>query len=998
MRAPISCASCNDWLPRNTLKHALLMDLRSQLEGELEVNDLYRVMYSTDASAYREVPLAVAFPANADDARTLVKFAGEHLISLVPRGGGTSLAGQVVGNGIVVDVSRHMNSIVEIDVEGRTARVQPGLIRDELNLALRPHGLFFAPETSTSNRATIGGMIGNNACGVTSLWFGSTRDHLREASAVLSDGERHVFGPLENNRLHALAGEPGIAGNVCKCLLEMLSSHSNQESIRRGFPKASIERRNTGYALDALISMSPFSAHGPVLNLCSLLAGSEGTLAFITEALVDLSPLPPSERGLLCVHFKTLRESLLAARLLPGHKPYSVELVDHHILECTKANIEQRRNRFFVEGDPAAILLIEIAADSASDMREKARAIEKDLRSEGLGTHFPVITGSDISKVSSLRKAGLGLLQNLPGDAKAVPVIEDTAVAVEDLADYVADFGEILKRYNLSAVHYGHVLAGELHLRPILDLKTKKGQELFRTIAVEIACLVKKYGGSLSGEHGDGRLRGEFLPMMLGEKNYEMLRTVKEVFDPKLIFNPGKIVDTPPMDSSLRFDAAHGVEPIETVFHFRKEQGILRAAELCNGSGDCRKTAKLGGVMCPSYMTTRDEKDTTRARANILREFLSNSAEVNKFNHDEIREVMELCISCKGCKSECPSNVDIARLKAEFLQHFYDSRGTPLRARLIGNYATILKAGSHLPWLSNLILGSKLLSYPVRALIGMSPHRKFPVIPARTFRAWFSRREFEGRRLPYRIEKKGKVCLFCDEFTDYLDVAVGRKTVELLESLGYEVELAGNRESGRSALSKGLVRRAVRLGEENVKILAKTVSEGVPVIGIEPSAILTLRDEYPDLVSDGLLPQAERVAANSLLLEEFLVQEAFAGRITVDQFTEEPKKIYLHGHCYQKALGSVQAIVTMLSFPRQYEAEVIPSGCCGMAGFFGYEKEHYDTSMAIGELVLFPAVRALPEDAVIAAAGTSCRAQLLDGTGRSALHPAEILWDAVRKE
>jgi FAD/FMN-containing dehydrogenase/Fe-S oxidoreductase len=957
--------------------------LASQLEGELYHDETTRTLYATDASAYREFPQAVAVPRTVADIRKLIEFAHAEKTSLIPRTAGTSLAGQVVGKGIVVDVSKYFTQILELNTAERWVRVQPGVIRDELNLFLRPYGLLFGPETSTANRAMIGGMVGNNSCGSNSIVYRSTREHLLEVRALLSDGAEATFHSVDLDQFHAHCDAPGTEGQLYRRIRGMLGNYDNQQSIQNEFPKLSVERRNTGYPLDLLGATAPFTAGGPNFNFCTLLAGSEGTLAFITEIKLNLSPLPPKETGLLCVHFNSIDESLRANLLALRYGPTASELIDHYILECTKDNIEQRKNRFFVQGDPGAILVIEFKKEDRDEIRDLARRLEGDMRSAGLGYYFPLLFGDDAKKIWELRKAGLGLLSNLPGDAKAVPVIEDTAVDVEDLPAYIREFNGILQKYGLHSVHYAHAGSGELHLRPIINLKTKEGNELFRAIAVEIATLVKKYRGSLSGEHGDGRLRGEFIPQMVGKKNYELMQEVKRIWDPENIFNPGKIVDTPPMNSMLRYEPGQQTPPFPTIFRFHR-QNILQHAEQCNGSGDCRKTALSGGTMCPSFMATRNERDTTRARANILREFLTHSTQANRYDHKEIYDVMDLCLSCKGCKSECPSNVDMAKLKAEFLQHYYDANGVPLRSRIIAGFTTSAQLGALAPGLYNRFVQTRW----VKKLVGFAPDRSMPLLQKTTLRRWYKKHFSPTPGAP-------TVYLFCDEFTNYNDVEIGIKSILLLERLGYEVIIPNHEESGRTWLSKGLVRRAREIANQNIRLLQSLISEETPLIGIEPSAILSFRDEYPDLADDRLLPGAATLAKNSYLIDDFLAREIDHGHIRPEQFTTESRTVLLHGHCQQKALTSVSGSVKVLSLPINYTVKTIPSGCCGMAGSFGYEAEHYQLSQQIGELVLLPAVRNQPESTLISAPGTSCRHQIKDGTGRKALHPAEVLYDAL---
>ena len=584
----------------------------------------------------------------------------------------------------------------------------------------------------------------------------------------------------------------------------------------------------------------------------------------------------------------------------------------------------------------------------------------------------------------------------MPGDDKAVPVIEDTAVDVNDLPAYIRDFNKILEKHNLFSVHYAHAGSGEIHLRPIINLKTKEGNQLFRTIAEEIATLVKKYNGSLSGEHGDGRLRGEFIKQMVGEKNYQLLRDVKRAWDPDNIFNPNKIVDTPSMNTMLRYTPGQQTPEFKTVFRFYN-QNVLQHAEQCNGSGDCRKTQLSGGTMCPSFMATRNEKDSTRARANILREFLTNSDKLNRFDHKEIYEVMDLCLSCKGCKSECPSNVDVAKLKAEFMQHYYDANGVPFRSKLIANFAASASLGAMAPGLYNFMMTNPVISKWIKKLSGFSDKRSMPELYKTTLRSWYKKNLNKRAQANdnHKIGVKPRVYFFCDEFTNYNDTSIGIKAILLLERLGYEVIIPEHVESGRAWLSKGLIREAKKIANKNISLLHPLITADTPLIGIEPSAILTFRDEYIDLADDDHLTSARQLAKNVFLVDEFIAMEIERGNITADQFTLQEKKINLHGHCQQKALSSVTASVKLLSLPRNYSVEVIPSGCCGMAGSFGYEKEHYDLSMKIGELVLFPAVRTAPENTLIAAPGTSCRHQVKDGTGKKAFHPVEVLYDAL---
>lgn len=973
------------------LSDTLLKQLQTQLSGELFFDHAMRALYATDASVYRELPLAVAYPKNEQDIKLLIQFASENKTSLIPRTAGTSLAGQCVGSGIVVDVSKHFNQILEVNKEEGWVRVQPGVVRDELNLFLKPHGLFFGPNTSTANRAMIGGMVGNNSCGSYSIVYGSTRDHVLELKTILSDGSDAVFKTITAEAFSAKCQQQNLEGSIYRQLKDELSSPETRTEIRNHFPKPEIHRRNTGYAVDEVMNASPFVPDNEDFNMCKLLSGSEGTLAFTTEIKLHCNELPPLQQVLVCAHFSSINESMKATVIAMQHQPRAVELMDKIILDCTKENIEYRKYRFFVEGDPGAILVIEFGEATKEAALQKAEAVIASMKTANLGYAFPLVDGSNIKKVWDLRAAGLGLLSNVKGSRKPVAVIEDTAVALPELPDYIAEFSEMMKGFNQTPVYYAHAGAGELHLRPILDLKDEADRKEFRAIATASAQLVKKYNGSLSGEHGDGRVRAEFIPMMVGEKNYQLFRRIKQTWDPHNIFNPGKIVDAAPMDTSLRYEPNQKDEKLDTIFDFNEGEGILAAAEKCNGSGDCRKSHLSGGTMCPSYMATKNEKDTTRARANLLREYLTRSTKHNRFDSKELYEVMDLCVSCKGCKSECPSNVDMATLKAEFLHQYYKANGVPFRAKAFGNIAKLNSLGALMPSVTNFFLGENFAGNAMKKILGVAEKRTLPALHSFTLRSWYQKNISK-----LQPEKpKQKVYFFADEFTNYNDVTIGIAAIELLCKLGYAVEIPKHEESGRAYISKGLLKEAKQLAEKNVELLSKVVTKETPLIGLEPSAILTFRDEYINIVDKRSRNIAQQLSENTFTIEEFLHSEKQKGNITADAFTKETKHIKLHGHCHQKALSSVDYSAFILSLPENYHVEVIPSGCCGMAGSFGYEAEHYDVSMKMGELVLFPSVRKANAETIIAAPGTSCRHQIYDGTQRKALHPVEVLKRAL---
>ncbi|MFA7343308.1 MAG: FAD-linked oxidase C-terminal domain-containing protein [Terrimicrobiaceae bacterium] len=972
--------------------------LAARIAGELLTGGTMRKLYATDASEYQEMPAAVVFPKDESDVREIILFANRNRIGIIPRTAGTSLAGQVVGSGIVVDLSRHFNRILGIDKEARRARVQPGVVRNELNSELARHGLFFGPETSTANRAMIGGMVGNNSCGSNSIVHGSARDHLVSVRGFFSDGSEAVLRSLSKPEFEEKCRDVATReGRIYHAVRSLLGNADNRRLITENYPLKSIPRRNTGYALDLLMDADVFDPEARrEFNFCKLIAGSEGTLFFGLEFELDCGPLPSPHAALVCGHFRSVDEALRANLVALDFAPSACELIDRHILECTRANHSQAKNRSFVVGDPGAVLVVEIRRDQEPDMEASVAALQSAWQAAGYGYAAPVLRGAEGNKVWELRRAGQGLMSNIAGDAKPREVVEDTAVDPRDLPAYIAEFDGILKsKYGIGCVYYAHAGSGELHTRPLFDLKTGEGLKTFRGVATDIARLVKKYRGSLSGEHGDGRLRGEFIPLMVGEECYSLMKAVKAAFDPGNIFNPGKIVDTPPMDTHLRHEPGHPTPEYETVFDFSDVMGVVRAAEQCNGSGDCRKSHMAGGTMCPSYMATREEKHTTRARANILRHILNHPSDaVKPFDSDEIKEVMDLCLSCKACKSECPSSVDIAKLKAEFLQHYYDARGVPFRSRLVAGFSDGARLASIAPGIYNAIFQTPWIRKAFNRVVGFHPDRTLPKVNRMTLRRWFESRH-PLTPLKARI---GRVHLFCDEFTNYNDLDAGIATIELLELLGHEVVIPDHAESGRASLSKGLIRRAKSFAEENVRLLSRTVSEKEPLIGIEPSAILGFRDEYPALVAPGLRGSARALAPHCLLLDEFIAREADAGRVTGDIFTDRARTIHLHGHCHQKATASLDPTIRMLDLPQNYTVKIIPSGCCGMAGSFGYEAEHYGVSMKVGELVLFPAVRKLADNVLIAAPGTSCRHQIHDGTKRKAFHPAEILRAATRTD
>ncbi|MBO4691960.1 MAG: FAD-binding protein [Bacteroidales bacterium] len=991
--------------------------------AEILRDNIHRISYATDASCYRQMPYGVCYPKDKEDVLSLLKTAKENHLDIIPRAGGTSIAGQVVGSGIVCDISKHWNKILEINKEERWVRVQPGVVRDELNLALKPYNLFFSPETSTSNRCCIGGMVGNNSCGTHSLVYGSTRHHLLEAEVILSDGSTELFKDYTIKELEERFGEEfwhnnqektTLAQRIYSQLIKWGLDESVSKKIEESFPDKSLKRRSTGYAIDEVIE-DIANQNKPLkertINLCKLLAGSEGTLAFITEVKLSLNPIPPKERMVVCAHCNSLEDSLLANLVALSHSPVAVELMDGQILSLSRTNIEQQRNFFFVNGEPKALIIAEFEGEK---MEEYAKEFERDvIENKHLAYCCTRVYGKEIERVWNLRKAGLGVLSGMKGDAKPFGVIEDTAVSPERMPEYIADIKRMLNELNLECVYYGHISTGELHLRPILNLKEPADIKRFREVATLSAQIVKKHRGSLSGEHGDGRLRGEFIPLMYGDEVYDMMRQIKRLWDPDSLFNMGKIVDTPPMDEYLRFITTMAYTlPQKTYFRWNKgfthnetnPYAFLSNIEQCNGAGVCRRSNLIGGTMCPSFKSSMEETNTTRARANVLRELLTYGTPSQQQNISfkelvkapEIEEVLNSCLACKGCKSECPSNVDMTRIRAELLQHKWDAEGTPLKIKMIARMALFEKLGRTFRPLYNYFATNSFTERLIKSVVHFAAERHIPTLSRYTMRTLVKREVAKHTQQ----KSKGKVYLFADEFTNNQEAELGLAFAKLLLKLGYEVEIPHHVESGRAAISKGCLKLAKRYANKNVELLSPIITEETPLVGIEPSCILSFRDEYPDLVDKENEEKAISLAKNALLYDEFIIREIEEGNITAEMFSNDEMEIFLHGHCHQKSLVGIEKTVRVLSTLLQgARVNVIPSSCCGMAGSFGYEKEHYKKSIEIGEMVLFPAVRKAVREhkekegspLFVLAPGTSCRQQILDGTGIKAHHPLEIL-------
>ena len=961
----------------------------TNFSGNINTDLTHRILYSTDASAYKELPAGVVAPKSISDIQTLVNFATTHQISLIPRAAGTSLAGQVVGSGVVVDMSRYFNKILEVNILEGWVRVQPGVNREILNMCLKDHGLFFAPETASSNRCLLGGMVGNNSCGSHSIVYGSTRDHLLEVQLVLSNGELVTFRDLTIPQFEEKCQLVGLEGDIYRNIYHLLSNPDNKENIRREYPKSSINRRNTGYAIDVLMESNIFSNNSLTpFNFCKIISGSEGTLGFVTEMKLKIVELPPPVSGVIVVHLDKLQTAFHANLIALKYKPDAVELIDRYILDCTKANISQMKNRFFLEGDPDCLMIAEFNKNTKAEIEILTEQLIRELKENNYGYYYPTLYGDDVGKVWDLRNAGLGLLSNIPGDAKSMPLVEDVAVDVNDLPDYILDFQAILHKYNKECVYYAHIGAGELHLRPLFNMKDPTDKAKYRKILQEVTQIVKKYKGSLCGEHGMGRLRGEFIESMIGMENYEILKSIKRTWDPETIFNQGKVINCPKMDECLRYDYDYETKEISTTFDLLKESGgLVKTIEKCTGVGVCRKSEQMGGVMCPSFMgsATQDEYNSTRARLNLLREHIASSD--SPFTNKEILEILKYCLACKGCRSECPASIDMSKVKAEYLQHYYDIDCVPFKSILMANMLQINRFLQVFHPIYNLALPVLQLFHPY--IFGLTDKRTLPQLSKINLKSWLK------TNLP-KISPENpikSIYFFCDEFSEMYEAELAIKGVTLLCKLGYEVKYIDHKESGRILFSGGYMKRGKEIANENIYILGD-IAERHEIVVIEPSALSCIKDEYMYLSTGENSNKCKILGENTYLIEEFIYNEYKQGNIRKSQFRSNNKSIKVHCHCHQKALISTAPTVGVLELVGG--GQEIKSGCCGMGGSFGYELDTYDLSMRIGELVLFPAVREVAQgQGVVVANGLSCRKQIYDGTGVTALSPIHILSDAL---
>ena len=979
---------------RGKERDELARELVKRVSGEVRFDPFSRVLYSTDASIYQMEPVGVVIPRSVEDVLAVVEVARDSGVPVLPRAGGTSLAGQTVNHAIVIDFSKYLNQVLEVNREEQWARVQPGIVLEQLNKHLAPFNLQYAPDPTTANRACVGGGIGNNTCGAHSVIYGKTLDHVKEVDVVLSDGSPAHFRALDSQELEAKLSTSGLESEIYRGVRNI--ARDNLTEIEARYPK--IMRRVSGYNLDEFRIDSRF-------NLARMVVGSEGTLCVVTETKINLVPRP-TMTSLSVLHFRGIIEASEATTEVLKHSPSSVEVMDKMVLDRSRESLGLSRSLSFIEGDPGALLVVEFYGESEDELTAKVNALKEDMAQRRLGyACVNILDRTAQASVWNLRKAGLGLLMSIHGDSKPLPFVEDTAVDPENLGKFVRRFDEIVGNHNTVAAYYGHASVGCLHIRPLVSLKGAEGIARMAAIGDEISDLVKEFGGSLSGEHGDGIVRGVWTEKMFGLRIYEAFRDVKRTFDPQGIMNPGKIIDCPPMTENLRYGDDYQATSIPTKLDFSLDGDYAGAVEMCNGMGTCRK---LEGTMCPSYMATREEEHSTRGRANLLRAALSGRLPKDTISSDRLYQALDLCLECKGCKAECESGVDMAKLKAEFLDNYYKSNHRPLRNKVFANINRVNRWGSRLAPLSNWAAVSLLGKLAARIVLGVHPRRSLPAFARETLPKWFKSRAGEipanpplqkgGRRrftLPNggadQIAAKGTVVLFNDTFMNYNYPQVGKAAVELLEAAGFRVELANAGCCGRPMISQGHMDEARAQARYNVDLLHAYADQGIAIVGCEPSCVLTFRDEYPEFLRD---EKSRKVAEQTYLVEEFLMMLHDKGELGLN-FRETPKNVLFHGHCHQKALVGTTSSLAALRLPSGYRVEQVDTGCCGMAGAFGFQREHYDVSMNIGGQALFPAVNAKGDDWEVAVTGVSCRQQIEHGTGRNARHLVEILRDAL---
>ncbi|WP_433701122.1 FAD-binding and (Fe-S)-binding domain-containing protein [Nocardiopsis sp. CA-288880] len=951
--------------------------LRREGVTDTRFDDYSRHLFSRDASMYAITPLGVVFPRDADEVAAVASVAGGLGVTLTPRGAGTSLAGQTVGAGLVVDMSRHMRSILSLDPEARVARVQPGVVQDELNAAAAPHGLMFGPDTSTSNRATVGGMIGNNSAGSGSLRYGMTIDHVRALDVVLADAARTTLRPYSGAERADLAARHGLEGDIHRGLARIL--RENAEAVATGYPD--FWRRACGYRLDRL-------AQDPAFDLAKFVVGSEGTLVLATGAEVDLVPKPA--RTVIAVgHFTSVPAAIAATQDALAHDPAAVELMDRTILDLSRQRIEYASLGDILQGDPDALLFVSFTGDDEAELVDRLHRLTRTWKTSGHGYHtLEAVTPQQQAALLKVRKSSLGLLMAAgSGTRRPLAFVEDTAVDPVHLVEYTTRFKEILDRHGMEAGFYGHCSVGCLHIRPFVDLAVPGEAERMRAVAEEVKDLVTEYGGVNSSEHGDGLARSEFNRQIFGPELYAAMQDVKRVFDPAGLLNPGKIVDAPPMTDHLRDPALPEAAPVRTRLAFEVVGGMRGAADRCMNIGLCRKSTT--GAMCPSYIATRDEEHATRGRANALVKALSEPDPTAALGDERLHEVLDLCLMCKACKSECPLGVDMAKLKSETQSHYHDVHGVPLRTRIFGAVRTLYRLGSATAPLSGLPNRWPVLRRLMERATGITARRPLPSFERQNLVRWFRRRGAPAGEAPL-----GELTFLADSFSTFTEPGIGRAAIGLLERAGWRVRLESRGCCGRSSLSKGLVDDAKAKVGGLVGLLSEGAAAGTPIVGCEPSCVLTLKDEAASMLPGD--PRVADVAGRVRQVEELLTEALDAGRLTLSADSwPAGRRILFHGHCHQKAEVGTGATMALLRRIPGAEVVELDAGCCGMAGSFGFEAEHYEMSMKVGSDRLFPAIEAEEEDTVVAATGVSCRQQIGHGTERRAWHPVELVAAAL---
>ena len=951
----------------------LVDELQKNVFGEVKFDELTRMLYSTDASIYQMTPIGVVIPKDSDDVSATIEIANKHSIPLLPRGGGTSLAGQTVGNAIVIDFSKYMRDIIEINSEEKWVRTQPGIVLDELNRQIKQSNLMFTPDPSTSNRGNVGGAIGNNSCGAHSIIWGKTSDNILDIQTILSNGDKAKFGPISKEEFRNISLQESLEGNIYKTLTTIINDYKDEISSK--YPN--IQRRVGGYNLDHFISKES-------INMAEFLVGSEGTLITATEAKLKLVDIP-KYKGLSVLHFNDLIESMEATVDILDLNPAAIEHIGNSIINQTRQNLSYSRISNFIDGNPNSLLVVEFIGDTEKEVVDQLKKLKSRAEQRKLGySTLSVTSPQEQSKVWAVRKAGLGLLMSKPGDSKPLPFVEDTAVSPEKLPQFIQRFDQIVKENKTEADYYGHASVGCLHIRPLVNLKTDAGIKQMKDISDAICELVIEFGGSLSGEHGDGLVRSHLNEKIFGPKIYEAFHQVKNAFDPKGLMNPGKIIDSSPMEKNLRIDPNYSTQTIPTGFSYSKEGGFAKAIEMCNGQGACRK---LDGTMCPSYMATRDEEHSTRGRATALRSAISGDLPIESLTSARMHQVLDLCLECKGCKSECPSSVDMAKLKYDFLNLYHKKNGQTLRNFIFGNISLLSKMGSLTAPISNWILQSPLMKELLEKYVGIDKRREMPVFSATPFTQWYKSNN------SVLNQPLGKVLLFPDTFTNYNHPEIGKAAVKLIEALGYEVEIPDVKCCGRPMLSSGMMDKAKKHAQYNIESLYSHLYQGKKLIGLEPSCILGFLDDFNDLVDEETREKGLLVSKNTMLIEEFILF-ALENGSTIN-FKNPPKTIAFHGHCHQKAMVGTDPALKTLQLLKGTEISEINSGCCGMAGSFGFEKEHFDISNQIGERELLPAIRNSSTETAIISEGVSCRQQIFSGTGKNSQHLVEILANSL---